>query len=183
MPSPPTLALLRRYLGPPPLRLVDIGCGLGSYACPLTTDGYDWLGVEVSERECAELAKRALPHVRAAAGAALPFSHQMFDAAICIEVLEHIAEPDPFIAEIRRIAKRLLVSVPNIELLPYLSPHMAVPWHMLEADHKNFFTRWGLRGLLRRHFGRVEIVDYAPAPLPTVEGTTLYYHLFAIADV
>jgi hypothetical protein len=71
--------------------------------------------------------------------------------------------------------------VPNCELLGYLWDHLAAPWHMLEGDHKNFFTRWSLGALLRQHYADVEVRFYGPYPLRTVEGTPLHYHLFAVA--
>jgi hypothetical protein len=58
-----------------------------------------------------------------------------------------------------------------------------VPWHLLEGDHKNFFTRPSLRRLLGEHFANVEILTYAPLPLRTPEGLPLHNHLFAICDV
>ena len=174
-------ALLRRYLGPPPRRVVDVGCGIGSYGRDLLVDGYDWLGVEVKASDCAELARLGLPH-RHVDGHTLPFADAAFDAAICLEVLEHIDDPAPFLREIHRVAPRqLLVSVPNCELLGYLWDYRATPWHMLETDHKNFFTRWSLGALLRQFYPRVELRFHTPYPLRTLEGTPLHYHLFAIA--
>jgi SAM-dependent methyltransferase len=173
--------LLRRYLGPPPQRIVDVGCGLGWYGRGLLADGYDWTGVEVDPADCAELARRGLPH-RQVDGQALPFADGGFDAAMCIEVLEHIDEPHAFLREIRRVApRRLVVSVPNCELLAYLAPHLAIPWHMLESTHVNYFTRWSLAALLREYYPEVEVRYFAPHPLRTVEGTPLFYNLFAIA--
>jgi hypothetical protein len=88
------------------------------------------------------------------------------------------------VAEIRRVVRRrLLVSVPNVELIPSLHPLAVVPWHLLEADHKNFFSRASLRHLLGQHFRRVEVLDYAPLPLRTVEGLPLHIHLFAVCEV
>jgi hypothetical protein len=57
-----------------------------------------------------------------------------------------------------------------------------VPWHLLEADHKNFFTRASLHALLRKHFARVEVFSYAAHPLPTPDEVPLHVHLFAIAE-
>jgi SAM-dependent methyltransferase len=48
-------------------------------------------------------------------GKIFPFESCSFEAALCIEVLEHVAEPDSFVAEISRILKpgaTLLVTVP-----------------------------------------------------------------------
>lgn len=176
------LALLRRYLGPPAGPLLDIGCGIGSYGRILLAGGYDWLGVEVKESDCAELARLGLPH-RLVDGQTLPFADRHFDAAICVEVLEHIPDPAAFLAEARRvIRRRLLVSVPNLEAIPYFSRLQAVPWHLLEGDHKNFFTRPSLRHLLAAHFSRVEVLTYDAHPLTTPEGLAIHSHLFAICE-
>lgn len=175
-------SLLRRYFGPPPLRVIDVGCGLGSYGRGLRADGYDWLGAEVNAADCAELARLGLPH-RQVDGRTLPFAAGEFDAALCLEVLEHVAEPRAFLAEIRRVApRRLIVSVPNCELLGYLWDYLATPWHMLEASHVNFFTRWSLGALLREFYPRVEVRFHTPYPLRTHEGTPLHYNLLAIAS-
>ncbi len=173
--------LLRRHLGPPPCRVIDVGCGLGSYGRGLLADGYDWLGAEIDAADCAELTRLGLPH-RHVDGRSLPFADASFDAALCLEVLEHLEDPAAVLREIHRVAPRqLLVSVPNCELLGYLWDHLATPWHMLEADHKNFYTRHSLGALLRSSYAQVELGFHTPYPLRTVEGTPLHYHLFAIA--
>ncbi|MGH7943577.1 MAG: methyltransferase domain-containing protein [Opitutaceae bacterium] len=173
--------LLRRYLGPPPKRLLDVGCGLGSYGRGLLADGYDWMGAEVNADDCTELARLGLPH-RQVDGRVLPFPDSSFDAALCLEVLEHIEEPRSFLREIQRVAPRqLIVSVPNCELLGYLWDHLATPWHMLEATHTNFFTRWSLGSLLGEFYPHVELRFHTPYPLRTVEGTLIHYNLLAIA--
>ena len=173
--------LLRRHLGPPPCRVLDVGCGLGSYGRTLLTDGYAWMGAEVDAADCAELTRLGLPH-RHVDGRSLPFADASFDAALCLEVLEHLDDPATVLREIHRVAPRkLLVSVPNCELLGYLWDHLATPWHMLEADHKNFYTRHSLGALLRQCYSQVELGFHTPYPLRTVEGTPLHYHLFAIA--
>lgn len=179
--SPELLELLVRYLGAPPRRIVDIGCGLGWYGGHLLARGFDWHGAEMKAGDCAALAAAGLPHTRID-GSGLPFPDAAFDAAIAIEVLEHVREPDAFIREAARVAPQTLVlSVPNAELLAYLSAHRVVPWHMLEADHCNFFTRASLEALLRGHYRDVEVGVYAQHPLRTPEGTALHYHLYAVA--
>jgi SAM-dependent methyltransferase len=174
--------LIRRFLGPPPVRVIDVGCGLGSYGRGLLADGYDWLGAEVNPSDCAELSRLKLPHWQID-GRTLPFNDAAFDAAMCIEVLEHVTEPRPFLSEIRRVAPhRLIVSVPNCELLGYLWDYRAAPWHMLEATHTNFFTRWSLGALLREFYSNVEVLFHTPYPLRTLEGTPLHYNLLAVAS-
>lgn len=181
--NPDCIGLIRRYLGPTPRRVLDVGCGFGGYGRALRADGHDWFGVEVKASDCAELTRLDLPHQQVD-GQTLPFEAASFDDAICIEVIEHIEKPAEFLAEIQRvIRRRLLVSVPNLELIPYLHPYAVVPWHLLEADHKNFFSRASLRHLLSQHFRRVEVLDYAPLPLRSLHGLPLNIHLFAICDI
>lgn len=179
--SPELAALLRRHLGPPPQRIIDVGCGIGSYGRSLVAEGYDWIGAEIDAADCAELARLGLPH-RQVDGRTLPFPDGGFDAALCLEVLEHIEEPRAFLREVRRVSPRqLIVSVPNCELLGYLYDHLATPWHMLESTHTNYFTRWSLGALLREFYPQVELGFFMPYPLRTVEGTPLYYNLLAVA--
>lgn len=75
-------------------------------------------------------------------GVKIPFPDESFDAAICIEVLEHAASPDTLISEISRILK---IGAPLL---------MSVPWsarrHHIPYDFHRF-TRERLEMLLRAH--------------------------------
>jgi SAM-dependent methyltransferase len=164
--------------------VVDVGCGAGAYGPPLIARGHDWLGLEANP-DCLEILKRReLPFRPVNLGnTALRCRDGEYDSAICIEVLEHTKEPEKFVAEIARIIRgRALFSVPNLELLPYLYDWRVVPWHLLEGDHKNFFTRGNLSALLSRFFRQVEIFPYGQHPLQTRDGVPLFVHLFAVAD-
>ena len=177
------LRLILDYLSPRS-SVVDVGCGAGAYGPALITAGHQWTGLEVNPHCLELLEQRGLPFRKTEAGTQpLPCVEQEFDEAICIEVLEHIEHPEPFLSEIARIVRRrALFSVPNIEVLPYFKDWEAVPWHMLEGDHKNFFTRSSLRELLAPHFSRVEVFSYIEHPLRTRDGIPLHGHLCAVAD-
>jgi SAM-dependent methyltransferase len=176
--------LIVDYLSPRS-SVVDIGCGAGAYGPPLMATGHTWTGLEVNPHCWGLLEQRGLPFRKTDRETRrFPCSDQEFDEAICIEVLEHIEQPEPFLEEISRIVrKRALFSVPNIEVIPYFKDWDAVPWHLLEGDHKNFLTRTSLRELLARHFSRVEVFSYGEHPLRTRDGIPLHIHLWAIADV
>lgn len=175
--------LLREYL-PERSSVVDVGCGAGAYGPVLMAAGHQWLGLEANAHCCDLLTRRQLPFRRVdPESGKLPGADAEWDSAICIEVLEHVKEPAMFLGEIARLIRgRALFSVPNMELLPYFHDWRAVPWHLLEGDHKNFFTRGSLRALLLRFFRRVEIFSYGEHPLRTRDGVPLHVHLFAVAD-
>jgi SAM-dependent methyltransferase len=174
--------LLRAYL-PAGSSVVDIGCGAGAYGPPLRAAGHEWLGLEANDYCCEILTRRQLPFRSVNPDSQLPCGDAEFDCAICIEVAEHTKDPAAFVREISRVVRRrALFSVPNMELLPYLHDWRVVPWHLLEGDHKNFFTRASLRALLAASFSRIEIFPYGEHPLRTRDGVPLYVHLFAVAD-
>ena len=175
--------LLREYL-PAGASVVDVGCGAGAYGPVLRAAGHDWLGLESNAYCCGILERRQLPFRRVdLESGKLPCTDGEWDCAICIEVVEHVQDPESFLREIARITRgRALFSVPNMELLPYLYDWRVVPWHLLEGDHKNFFTRGSLRSLLAPSFRRVEIFSYGEHPLKTRDGVPLHVHLFAVAD-
>jgi SAM-dependent methyltransferase len=187
--SPDCVELIAEYL-PPGISLLDVGCGIGAYCEPLRSRGFSWIGCETS-LECAhELALRSRPHriIKQSSWPwsryRLPAADREFDATIAVEVLEHVREPDPFLAEIARVTRRhAIFSVPNLETLPFLASRLVAPWHMLEGDHWNFFTRFSLRPLLERHFRKVEVLDYGPQPLASDDGLPLPNHLFAICEL
>ena len=180
--NPEAVQLVLEYL-PRRSRVLDVGCGAGAYGPPLIAAGHTWLGLEVNPVCCAILDRRALPYRQSKTDEQVfPVENQEFDCAICIEVLEHIANPDSFLSEIARaIRQRAIFSIPNLEVIPYFSSLQIVPWHLLEADHKNFFTRASLEALLSQHFRTVEVFSYATHPVPTREGITVHAHLFAVA--
>lgn len=77
-----------------------------------------------------------------------------FDCVIAIEVLEHVAEDDEFLAHVARILKpgrSFLMSTPNGEFVKNRNP-----------DHRRHYTRDSLRVALERHFQAVR-VEYAIA--------------------
>jgi len=177
------LRLILDYLSPGS-SVLDVGCGAGAYGPALIAAGHQWTGVEVNPDCLRLLEQRGLPFRKAAPGTErFPCADEEFDEAICIEVLEHIEHPEPFLEEISRIVRqRAFFSVPNIEVIPYLKDWETVPWHMLEGDHKNFFTRTSLRELLAPHFWHVEVFSCSEHPLRTRDGIAVHAHLCAVAE-
>lgn len=164
--------------------VLDVGCGAGVYGPALIAAGHQWTGLEIDPNCLGLLEKSGLPFRKTTQEAdRFPGKDEEFNEAICIEVIEHIDYPERFLEEISRVVRhRALFSVPNTEVIPYFKDWESVPWHMLEGDHKNFFTRSSLRELLAPHFSRVEVFSYIEHPLRTRDGIALHAHLCAVAD-
>ena len=88
---------------------------------------------------------------------ALPFANSSVDGIICVEVLEHVTDPQLSVDQMYRVLRQggyLLLTTPFLQ-----------PYHGKPGDYCDFYryTDEGLRWLLR-HFCRVEV--YAMGGLP-----------------
>jgi SAM-dependent methyltransferase len=96
-------------------RVLDVGCGVGQVVARLAAEGFEAHGVDVSEPNIAR-ARQFCPRCQVYDGKKLPFPDQHFDSVGALNVLEHVEEPEAFLAELVRVAAvggRVLVSCPN----------------------------------------------------------------------
>jgi methionine biosynthesis protein MetW len=144
--------------------VLDVGCGDGSrYTDYLISAGAKVHGFDVSDFAVRAARKRGIEAQVANLDRSLPAADEAFDSAVCIEVLEHLVEPEFTAKEIYRMLKpggSLLVTVPNVgfwgvrmELL--LTGHFdprgctvtrdRYPWR---DPHLRFFNSSSLRNML-----------------------------------
>jgi SAM-dependent methyltransferase len=126
-------------------RIVDVGCGVGTYLKEFGEYSPHVFGVEIE----AERARDAATHgnLAQAPGERLPFTTDTFDLALSHEVIEHVADDRASVAEMVRVLKvggRLVLFCPN-RLYPF-------------ETHGHYW-----RG--RYHFGNTPLVNYLPAVL------------------
>ena len=96
-------------------RALDVGCGVGQVVARLTAAGVEAYGVDVSEPNIARTQKVS-PRCQIYDGKHLPFADNFFASVGAINVLEHVEEPEAFIAELVRVAEpggRVVISSPN----------------------------------------------------------------------
>lgn len=96
--------------------LLDVGCGEGFVAQRiLSKQSLDYTGVDLSDLAITH-ARQQNPtgKFQCASAYALPFQNNQFDASICVEVLEHLDEPEKAVEELCRVTKGpVIFSVPN----------------------------------------------------------------------
>jgi 2-polyprenyl-3-methyl-5-hydroxy-6-metoxy-1,4-benzoquinol methylase len=90
--------------GPGGATLVDVGCSRGDFVAAATAFGYTAEGVEPAPH-IAEAARAAGRNVKTGLLQDLRYPDAHFDAVTLFEVIEHLAQPLPLLAEIRRILK------------------------------------------------------------------------------
>ena len=140
-------------------RLLDVGCGIGTFLHLARERGWESYGVDPSKSgsDFAQEVHKLDVQCGDLFDADFPSAH--FDAITLYHVLEHISELNPFLSELRRILKpagsekkasTLVIEVPNGEGLqsrlqkadwPYVHPH----------DHLYYFSAHSLPKLLRKH--------------------------------
>jgi SAM-dependent methyltransferase len=109
----PSMQLLERWLSElsPTQRILDLGCGSGSLRAQLA--GHNVFGADLDAGELAR--SRDLRGVCAWSNS-LPFASQSFRFVICHHSMEHFADAEGAIREIRRVLEpggRLFVTIPE----------------------------------------------------------------------
>ena len=83
-------------------RVLDIGCGNCPFRHLLDPQSTQYQGIDVN---VAASFGYANPDVVYYDGKTIPFADESFDAVLCTEVLGHVLDPAPFIAELRRVLR------------------------------------------------------------------------------
>ena len=99
----------------PGTRALDVGCGVGQVVGRLTAAGIEAYGVDVSQPNIAR-AQKISTRCQLYDGKHLPFDDNFFSSVGAINVLEHVEQPEAFIAELVRVAEpsgRIVISSPN----------------------------------------------------------------------
>jgi 2-polyprenyl-3-methyl-5-hydroxy-6-metoxy-1,4-benzoquinol methylase len=165
--------------------ILDLGAGCGALAQYLPKDA-TYLGIEL-DPVAVELAQRKGRNVILGDIRCTGLGDASFETCALFEVLEHTDDYEGVLKEAHRLCSScLIVTVPNIGILPAISDFQVVPWHMLEATHVNFFTIETLRKLLSSFFRKVdvwEIYAWRQAPMfrRLLSNRRLHMHLAAVA--
>jgi SAM-dependent methyltransferase len=140
--------------------VLDLGCGLGGYSKVLAERGFEVRSFDVVP-EYVERARQLGVPAELYDGERLPLPDDSVDTAILLEVIEHLEQPARLLAEARRVARKgVLVTTPNCT-----QSFGRVPIefsHMLDVDHRQFFTVDSLRELLATTFPRYEVAQSHP---------------------
>jgi SAM-dependent methyltransferase len=140
--------------------VLDLGCGLGGYSRMLADRGFDVVAFDVVP-EYVERARSLGVRADLYNGERLPMPDNAVDTVVLIEVIEHLEDPARVLREARRVAReRVLVTTPNCT--QSFAPVPIEFTHMLDVDHRQFFTETTLRELLDEVFGSCVVEQVSP---------------------
>jgi SAM-dependent methyltransferase len=141
-------------------RVLDVGFGEGYGSTIL---GADYTGVELDPDLVTHARARYPGRFETYDGLHLPDGP--FDLVVSFQVIEHVHDPDPWLAEIARVARRAMFATPN---RIHRVRDGERPWNRY---HVREFSADELRQLLARHFD--EVVVYGVSAPPEIEAVEL----------
>ena len=140
------LGLIRRYVPLEGKRILDIGCGIGTFVQRLRQFSGDVYGVDIDAERLRQGAAR-LPNLALAVGEHLPYAAETFDVILLHEVLEHVKDDAATLREATRVLRpggHICIFCPN-RLYPF-------------ETHGVFWRQKYL-------FGNIPFVNWLPDPL------------------
>jgi 2-polyprenyl-3-methyl-5-hydroxy-6-metoxy-1,4-benzoquinol methylase len=147
-------------------RLLDFGCGGGSYLLRMHEQGWDVTGLDLAASAIQTIPSRrglrtfvgTLPHAE--------LRDETFDVITMWQSLEHVHEPQEVLREARRLLApggKLIIATPNIDSLPFR--WFGHAWYGLDLPrHLTHFAPWTLRLMLHRagfRVGRIRMVRHS----------------------
>jgi len=161
-------------------RVLDVGCSSGYLARPLVANGCTVIGIEF-DSAAAEEARSVCDDVLVGdvETMELPFSEGSFDVVLCGDLIEHLRDPDAFLARARPLLHadgRLVLTTPNVANWSMRLGLLAGRWRytergILDRTHTHLFTRKTLVETLGRAGYRVDVLDFT-VPLPVFRTAT-----------
>jgi ubiquinone/menaquinone biosynthesis C-methylase UbiE len=129
-------------------RVLDLGCGDGTFTAALSETGTHPTGADIAEGALERARERhpGADYVRIEPHGPWPFPDAGFDAVWAGEVVEHVADTERWLNEVRRVLRpggRLLLTTPSVAPLRRLR---SAPDP--RGQHLRFYTRRSLRDLL-----------------------------------
>ena len=150
------------------LKVLDVGCGDGTYSKMILDMGNDVYGIDIRSDRVESAKQKGIKAKVTDLTKGLPFKAMFFDLVYAAEILEHIYDTEFFLQEAKRVLKKngaLIVTVPNIACLPNrlrvifgLYPKYIAPArkHWGVGEHIRGFTKGMLIELLERNGFKVE---------------------------
>jgi 2-polyprenyl-3-methyl-5-hydroxy-6-metoxy-1,4-benzoquinol methylase len=161
-------------------RVLDVGCSSGYLARHLVERGCTVVGLEF-DPDAAAAARSVCTDVLVGdvETMELPFEEASFDVVLCGDLVEHLRDPEAFLARARPLLHpdgRLVLTTPNVANWSLRLGLLAGRWRytergILDRTHTHLFTRKTLVETLERAGYRVDVLDFT-VPLPVLRNET-----------
>jgi len=160
--------------------VIDLGCGIGYGAKILADAGHRVFAIDTDVETIAHAqAHFAHENIEFLAAPAEAIYLPKADAAVCFEVIEHLADPLPVLAKLCEAAPILLASVPNEDVFPWRPEYAFHHRHYRQGEFRRLLSEagfdthavWGQEGIrspVADVTGRTIVVEARAAALGAV---------------
>jgi len=132
-------------------RVLEIGCGGGLFVRAATKQGWEAYGTEISP-SCAAMLRPLLgSRLHQGTIDTAPFAEGSFDAAVMIEVIEHLIDPLPYLVAVRKLLRpggAIFLTTPNAR--GSAGRLLGTRWRAFGDEHLTLYDHRSLPCLLRR---------------------------------
>jgi SAM-dependent methyltransferase len=121
-------------------RILDAGCGKGSYTLALREFGYNIMGVDLLPELICQKREMMVADIHH-----LPLRNKYFDTILLLDVLEHLDNERKALSEVYRVCKAkgiLIFSVPvepSREYYKVFREAKMIYWHWIDRTHKRAY--------------------------------------------
>jgi SAM-dependent methyltransferase len=143
--NPERQALLDKYLTGN--KILDAGCGGGSYVAYLIKKGFDCIGID-NFQDFVDFANENASKGKVFQGdiTSLQFPDKSFDSTFCFDVLEHVDDYSS-LSELERVTtKRIVIAVPKID--SFFKRYNLTFLHYQDKSHLRTYDEDMLRNLI-----------------------------------
>jgi len=127
---------LAEILSEKPLKVLDLGCGIGTYSEEMIRKGHRVTSIDISKEALFISKKRGIRNLIQSSASDLPFKSNLFDVILFIDVIEHIKEPEKALVEIHRILRRKGLLILATQYPSILGKYI----YMRDPTHQKIFT-------------------------------------------
>ncbi len=142
-------------------RLLDVGCGDGSFALNIKNKFCKIYGAEISKEAAFIARKQNVSTSVMDLNLSLSYKNNAFDAVTCLDVIEHLLDPGSVIDEMYRVLQpcgQLVLTTPNIRnfrnlyklIFKGMFPHTTTDTFVWGGGHLHYFTRKDIYTLLNK---------------------------------
>jgi len=142
-----------KILGNTSLRILDLGCGDGTYSAELEKTGHTVVAIDISIPALRLCGEKGVTHRIRASVTHIPLRSNVFHRTLCIDVFEHVKDPLQTLNEIQRVLTHsgiLVLQTPNRKSI--------VSYLLIDPTHCKIYNAKELRSLLHSsNFRNIEI--------------------------
>jgi|ERR687898_128654 ubiquinone/menaquinone biosynthesis C-methylase UbiE len=157
------------------LKMLDVGCGEGSYVRDAIEEGIDAYGIDISTHALENALAEVKDRTSYGSITKIPFGDEEFDVMTAFDVIEHIHPKDTskMVQEIRRVLKPngiIIITTPNSNFggwvydLTHINVRPPRFWKLIFKEHnlevKMFYVPSFLKYYMKNHIPMPDSIEF-----------------------